>query len=383
MKSKSIKGKTGAEISEALVFATKDGFKPTVAVVFLSVADQVNEVRKALSGAGIQIFGASTGNNFTDGDINYQAIVILLLEMNPDYFKVAIVEKEVGDTEKEKAAEIGKAGAAAFKKPAFMVLCADVLSSNVSPDGDAVIAGIESVCGKATTIFGGLASDNWKLERIFVFTNDKLFESGMVALILDEEKINMAGMAVGGWKPIGIDRVITKSHGNLVYTIDNEPARDFIKRYAGLKDVDMDNQANFLLATNFQLQLQREGTNPIMRMPIMANNEDGSILFSGSMPQGSKARLSLLSGFEVLEVSLEEFSKYKNEQPDADALILFSCAGRELMLGPFVNQEIERIKEIWNAPLAGFFCYGEIGRVLGGANEFHNMTSSLAILKEK
>jgi len=33
--------------------------------------------------------------------------------------------------------------------------------------------------------------------------------------------------------------------------------------------------------------------------------------------------------------------------------------------------------------MAGFFCFGEIGRVEKGSTEFHNMTCSLALLKEK
>jgi hypothetical protein len=48
-----------------------------------------------------------------------------------------------------------------------------------------------------------------------------------------------------------------------------------------------------------------------------------------------------------------------------------------------VSEEIDRIKNIWNAPLAGFFCYGEIGKVDSGEHEFHNMTCSLATLTEK
>jgi hypothetical protein len=39
------------------------------------------------------------------------------------------------------------------------------------------------------------------MERTYVFTNDNLFDYGLLALILDEEKISLSGVAVGGWKP--------------------------------------------------------------------------------------------------------------------------------------------------------------------------------------
>jgi hypothetical protein len=119
-----------------------------------------------------------------------------------------------------------------------------------------------------------------------------------------------------------------------------------------------------------------------MRTPMWANTNDGSIVFAGSLPQGSKVKLSLLPGFEVIDATKTEFINYKNGHADADALVVFSCAGRQITLGPYISEEINGIKNIWNAPLAGFFCYGEIGPVVSGQHEFHNMTCSLAILKE-
>ena len=377
MKAKSIKGKTAEEIKEALEKNMADGFQPTLAVVFLANENERIAVTELLSQKGIQIFGASTGDNFTDGEIESHTIVLLLLDINPAYFQLEIKGADEG-TIKEIAEQIGKSALTKFKKPAFLVV-----SGGLAVDGDEIIAGIESACGKGTTIFGGLAADFLRMQRTYVFNNDKLCDYGLLGLILDEEKISLSGMAVGGWKPMGMDRIITKSIGNVVYTIDNEPALDFVSRYAGLKDLDTNNALNFLISSNFQLQLKREDKHPVMRTPMQANPQDRSIVFAGSLPEGSKVKLCLLPGFEVIEAALIEFNNYKKAQPEPDALILFSCAGRQLTLGPYVSEEIDGIKNIWNAPLAGFFCYGEIGRVVSGQHEFHNMTCSLATLKEK
>ena len=48
-----------------------------------------------------------------------------------------------------------------------------------------------------------------------------------------------------------------------------------------------------------------------------------------------------------------------------------------------IEQEIEKVKDVWESPMEGFFSFGEIGRSGDGSNEFHNYTSCLAILKEK
>jgi len=377
MKAKSIKGKTAEEIKDALEKNMADGFQPTLAVVFMANENERIAVTELLSQKGIQIFGASTGDNFTDGEIESHTIVLLLLDIDPAYFHLVIKGADEG-TIKEIAEQIGRSALMKFKKPAFLVV-----SGGLAVDGDEIIAGIESACGKGTTIFGGLAADFLRMQRTYVFNNDKLCDYGLLGLILDEEKISLSGMAVGGWKPMGMDRIITKSIGNVVYTIDNEPALDFVSRYAGLKDLDTNNALNFLISSNFQLQLKREDKHPVMRTPMQANPQDRSIVFAGSLPEGSKVKLCLLPGFEVIEAALIEFNNYKKAQPEPDALILFSCAGRQLTLGPYVSEEIDGIKNIWNAPLAGFFCYGEIGRVVSGQHEFHNMTCSLATLKEK
>lgn len=377
MKAKSIKGKNAAEIKTALEKSMTDWFTPTVAIVFLEADLAHEEICSVLSEKGIQIFGASTGSNFTDGEIETSSVVVLLLDIKQEYFQLKLATTEKG-TIKEFAEEIGRAGLEAFRKPAFLIV-----SGGITADGDEIVDGIENVCGKGTTLFGGMAADSLKMIRTYVFTNDRLTDNGLIALILDEDKINLTGKAIGGWRPVGIDHVITHSNGNIVYSIDNEPAIQFISRYTGVKDFFGPEISNVILSANFQLQFQRENKHPVMRTPMYANPDDSSIVFAGSLPQGSRLRLSMLPGFEVIDGALKDFAEYKKEQPEADALIMFSCAGRQVSLGPFVSDEINGIKEIWKAPLAGFFCFGEIGRVEKNTHEFHNMTCSLALLKEK
>ena len=377
MKAKSIKGKTAEEIIAALETCNAEGFSPTVAIIFIAADNEREAVCSVFTKKGIQVFGASSGGNFIDEEIESGAIVVLLMEINPAYFIIKLTNTDQGN-KTSIAEQIGNIGMAKFSKPSFLIV-----SGGITTDGDEIIEGIEKACGKGTKIFGGLAADSFKMERTYVFNNNEITDNGLIALILDEEKISLGGIAIGGWRPMGIERTITSSKGNVVYSIDNEPALDFISRYAGIKDIDSQNSLGMLLSSNFQLQLKRENKHPVMRTPMMANKEDRSIIFAGSLPEGSKVRLCLLPGFEVIEAALKDFLAYKNEQESADALIMFSCAGRQMSLGPYVSEEIIGVRNLWDAPMAGFFCFGEIGRVENGDHEFHNMTCSLAILKEK
>jgi hypothetical protein len=68
---------------------------------------------------------------------------------------------------------------------------------------------------------------------------------------------------------------------------------------------------------------------------------------------------------------------------DAEALLIFSCAGRLSALGPMAQQENDSLADVWRVPMAGFFTYGEFGRGLNGKHEFYSTTNSWVVLKEK
>ncbi|RYY42160.1 MAG: hypothetical protein EOO06_21535, partial [Chitinophagaceae bacterium] len=129
---------------------------------------------------------------------------------------------------------------------------------------------------------------------------------------------------------------------------------------------------------------QREVGDPVMRPGLLIKWDDGSFYCSGSVPQGSKVRFSLPPDFDVMEQVVKGVEELKStEMPEADAVIVFSCAGRTLALGPMMNTEIEGIKNVWNAPMVGMFSNSELGRATGGNLEMHNLTTCCIALKEK
>ena len=121
MKAKSIKGKTTEDIRAKLEKSMTDGFRPTVAVVFVANDNEQKGIVKLLSEKKVQIFGASTGDNFVDGEIESNSIVILLLDIDPAFFQLSIKGTEEGNI-REIAEQIGKAALRKFKKPAFLVV---------------------------------------------------------------------------------------------------------------------------------------------------------------------------------------------------------------------------------------------------------------------
>ena len=378
MKAKSIRGKSPGEIRSALEQSTTDGFKPTLAIVFLSVKQDRKSTIKILNDAGIQVFGATTNGEFIDENPDQNSIAILLLDVHPDYFQVLFSEypeknyREVAKAMAERATQ-------KFARPAFLLA-----GSHLETDAEQLLFGIADVVGGQVNAFGGMAGDDYGFREQFVFTDQQESNRGMVVLALDEDKIKIRGKATCGWKAVGTERTVTKSEGNHVFTVDNVPALDITAQYGGIELSPENKQLMIELATNFPLQLQREKGDPVMRPGLVVDWNDRSFYCSGTVPQGSKVRFSLPPDFDVMQKVIRATEEMKaSEMPEADALIVFSCAGRVLSLGPMMNDEIEGVKNVWNVPMVGMFSNGELGRATGGNLEMHNLTTCCVALKEK
>ncbi|MBL7738893.1 MAG: FIST C-terminal domain-containing protein [Chitinophagaceae bacterium] len=387
MKAKSIKGKSIEEISSALAESMADGFKPTLAIVFISVKQDREAISGLLDVNGIQIFGATTAGEFIDGEIEGGSIVIMLLDMNPAYFKIEFLETSQV-TALEDANKLGIIGKKTFTNPAFIIA-----NSGVSSDGEPFIEGIIQGFGKSpssasgeVTVFGGKAGDDLALESTFVFTNGKSKDCALVALIVDEDKIDVKGIATCGWNAIGTTKTVTKSEGNIVYTIDDKPALDMLMNFLGVEIQQEGNNevVTFLSSWYYPLQVEREDTDPVIRTAMFANREDRSLICSGNVPQGSKIKFSMPPDFDSIDKVVEDCKGIKdNAQQQADALIMFSCVSRHLSFGMVIKEEIEQVQKIWDAPMAGFFTYGEYGKSKNGKYEYHNNACCLVALREK
>lgn len=388
MKAKSIKGNSTEEIKNALQQSMADarpdgsvgrGYQPTLAIVFISIKQDHKAICKLLDDVGIAVFGCTTNGEFIDEVTEKGSVAILLLDINKKHFQIYFSEypeknyREVTNSIARKAKEL-------FTTPAFFIA-----GSNMETDAEELLFGFEDVVGKEVNVYGSMAGDDFTFSDQFVFTNHSSSSRGLVCIALDEEKIMIKGVATCGWRAVGTVRTVTKSEGNHVYTVDDTPVLDITTKYGGLENVSPDNEGLLLeIAANFPLQLQREKGDPVMRPGLVIDWSDRSFYCSGSVPQGSKVRFSLPPDLDVMDKVIKGVENLKATQmPDADALVVFSCAGRILSLGPLMTQEIEGIKSVWNVPMLGMFSNAELARATGGNLEMHNLTTCCVAIKEK
>jgi hypothetical protein len=379
MKAKSIKGTSAEEIKSALHQSLGDGFKPTLAIAFVSVKQDRKAICEVLDEAGLSIFGATTNGGFMDDQVVLGEAAILLLDMNPAYFQIYFEEYPLKNY-REVAAGIANKALMRFSNPAFLMA-----GSHMETDAEQLLFGFEDVIGKQVNIYGGMAGDDFSFTNQFVFTANEESKRGIIVLAIDENKIKIKGRATCGWKAVGTERTVTKSEGNHVFTVDDVPVLDLTAKYGGLENVTPENGGfSIEVAAQFPLQLQREVGDPVMRPGLLVDWSDHSFYCSGSVPQGSKVRFSLPPDFDVIDKVIKACEDLKAEEmAEADALVIFSCAGRYITLGPLIGDEIEGMRNVWDVPMVGMFSNAELARATGGNLEMHNLTTCCVVLKEK
>lgn len=380
MKAKTIKAASMSQLAAEIDQSRADGFRPSLALVFLSVKQDCEAVSRLFDQQQIALFGATTAGEFIDGQIEEGSIVAMLLELAPRFFKILLLPIGNGDLH-ALARQVGEQAKNAYANPAFLLSY-----SGLYTDGEMIVKGIEEVVGEAAVIFGGMAGDDLTWAGPCVFTNSQTSDKAILAMIIDGDKILLKGHASGGWKPVGTVRTITKSEGSMVYTIDGEPALAVVMKFLGLDPNHPDelNEVLVKMGSYFPILLQRGDDAPVARTSMFANVNDGCLKFSGNVPQGAKFRFSLPPDFEVVNDVIAESKNIKKTQlPQADALVMFSCVSRHVTLGPLISEEIEGVKDVWGSPLIGFFSYGEIGKAGNGRHELYNNTCCLVALKEK
>jgi len=361
-----------------------DGFDPTLAFVFISIKQDRNSICELLHDKGIDVIGATSCGEFINGYQGQGSIAILLLDLRRDLYTILfedIRNRDIADVAKNLAQDAAKT----FKHPVFILLSTGTSKDGVVFNGEHLIRNMGKEIGPQVNIFGGMAGDDYSFTGSYVFTKNNSSDIGVAALVLDAERLSLLGNAISGWQAVGTKKTVTKSEDDWVYEIDEQPAPEMYLKYLG-KQAKTEQELKTLyedigLFHPFQVI---DSDDPVMRTPMMIDKERNAIKFDFAIPEGTKLQFSMPPDFDIVENVLADATEIKNSNLfDAEALLIFSCAGRLNALGPLTSAENDGLHEIWEAPMAGFFTYGEFGKGTKGKQEFHSTTCCWVAIKEK
>jgi len=361
------------QIESHLQSSRQEGLAPTLAIVFSSYIQDLKELNAVFSKSNVEVFGASTSGEITNDEIHEESIAVMLLDITRDAYRLKVFDGE-GKTSYQVGQNVAEWARTVYDNPAFMVM-----SAGLRADGEQIVNGIIDTIERQVPLFGGLAgTEPGTIPETFVFNGSQVAADGVLALVFDQNAIELQGIAVSGWKGIGTPKTITKAEGNTVYQIDDEPALDLYNKYL---NIDTDG-SDIALGAEYPLVLMRDDGSSVMRAAMWAN-EDKSIVYAGSVPEGAKARFGISPGVEIIEHAIEQMSQFNQQTPESDAIVLFSCKARHLALGQRVEDEISAIRKLWDVPLVGFFTFGEIGPGAQGRCDFHNYALVPVLIHER
>lgn len=375
MKSRSIQGKSTVEIKQALQNSLADGFAPTIAVVFISVKQDRKAICELMDSKNIEVFGATSCGEFVDGYQSEGEIAILLLELAKEHYTILFEDMEDGNMDNA-VSKLATNAIKQFPNPSLIVCGPGINQQGEHFEGEKLVKSLEKQLGEDKIFFGGMAGDDWGLKDTFVFTNKNESNYGIIALVLNAAKISLKGMAITGWKPMGITRTVTKSEGKLLYEIDGKSAVELYLKYLGKTDKIAEKDFKIFqdVSIEYPFIVERDTNETAIKTPMSIDSVANALVIDNPMPEGTKFWFTQPPEFDIVEEVIEKAAQLKKDSNEqADALLIFSCAGRKPILGPLVTDENEGLAETWNTPMAGFFTYGEVGRVLNGRQNHHGV----------
>ena len=181
MNSKTFKGKSIGELKENLESAITNEFKPTLAIVFASISQDIKGITTLLDSHDIDVYGVSTSGEFIDEVVEVKSAVVMLLDINRDYYSLTCQE---GSDIYTLANQTAKMASFLYRNSSFIVSLSGLIN-----DAEQIINGIEAELGKGINIFGGISGDDFTMTGTFVFTNNHINQNRIITLIIDSDKI--------------------------------------------------------------------------------------------------------------------------------------------------------------------------------------------------
>lgn len=382
MKTTNLSATSISELKLILQEQINDDFKPTLAFVFSSPELPYHELPTLFTSFGITLIGCTTTGEIFNEAIHKNSFSVLLFDLQASYFHT--FQKEYGtEGVYATAVDLGKAAVQKFANPGIILY-----SGGITIDGDQLVNGIKHGTEKPIPIYGGLAADGTRFETTYCFGKDMVSSMGLVALIVDADKITLNGLSYSGWDSLGATHKITRAVGNTVYEINNKPALDEFEKYFGQLRYGFtaESEKEFeVIVGQFPLKILKQEGVSILRSVLVNDQEQKSLVLAGGVQEGDSFKFCNTPNFDVVDNTIEHFGKLKEQIGQVDAIIMNSCAGRLSVFGPMLEDEIEMIYNYWDKPMVGYFAYGEIGNTnLDNNNcEFHNVTCSIVTLTEK
>jgi hypothetical protein len=344
-------------------------------VVFASGAYDLAELLAAIGDCapGVPLIGCSTAGEIATAGPRDRSVVVLTLG-GPGFTIATSVATDASACLRDAGATVAQA---ACRVSACEHRVLMLLSDGLAGDQQEIVRGAYGVVGAEVPLVGGCAGDDLQMTRTFQLHDGQVLTNAVVGAAIGSD----APLGIGvrhGWRRVGEPMVATRSAGNRVFQLDEQPALDvYLDRLDAPALARTDAAAFTRFALTHPLGLARRRGEEHVRFVGDADFGERSLGLIAEVPQGGLAWFMEGDSASVLAATdgacADALAQLAGRPPLG--MFAFDCIARRGVLGDGgIATEVAQIAaSAAGAPVAGFYTYGEIARTRG-VSGFHNQT---------
>ncbi len=353
----------GATPQAGMLISAFDSFDPLI----------LDRVRQAFP--GVSLMGTTSAAEISSEGFAEDSITLALFASDEIDLSTGLGVGLGQDVDAACREAVGQALAATTREPKICI----VLTEGFTVDPQHTLDAMARALPGGVVMVGGTSAghDFSHVVPSYQFRDDRITHDGVAILLLSGPVRH--SMAVGtGWRPIGPPGVVTRSRYGALDEIDGRPALGFIARYLDTTGpATYGNPLAFVEAGVEEAYLRAiQGSDPAT----------GSVFLGGSIPVGAAVQLTTAATEDILAGTEDALHRAADGFPAGsppEAALIFSCAVRQFVLGSRTRVEADLARSVLGPtmPIAGLYCYGEIGPVRGAAtSRFLNETFITVLL---
>lgn len=324
------------------------------------------------------IIGCSTAGEILDDELRDHSLVVAIVRFQA----VKLINASASCGEPGLSYDAGEQLAEQVSSDALRSVF--VLSEGLTVNGSRLVDGLSEHLGKDIVITGGLSADGDRFNSTWTYGGNGLQSGQVVAVGLCGDAIQVTHGSQGGWDIFGVERTITRSAGNVLYELDDQPALALYKQYLGDRANEL--PASGLLFPLALRDMDNHAGKQVVRTILGVDEESQSITFAGDVPEGHRAQLMRANFDRLIDGAASAAHDCANNGHQGAILsIAISCVGRRLVLGERTEEELESVLEKLPEGVRqiGFYSYGEISPLVSGDCDLHNQTMTLTVISEQ
>jgi hypothetical protein len=170
-----------ASLETRLLEELKNGFSPTLAVVFCSPQLPYADLGNLFDQYDIDLLGCTTAGEIVNESLHEAAISCLLMDVKRTDYKLIFCKNKGGIFETGR--QLRHEADAAFANPALIVT-----SAGVGNDGEEIVRGLKAAeIPREIPLFGGLAGDDLNIINTHIFSRKDISHNGMADIVFDND----------------------------------------------------------------------------------------------------------------------------------------------------------------------------------------------------